>query len=90
MTTGAEGPERWEARLAALWRELDVLDGDRVRGPHHRHGRRPGPVTAEVDAASDDLDGAVAVAVSALATYLPRYNRSAARYAQELLGDEAD
>ena len=59
-------------------------------------------LTAELRAASDDLDGAVraflalalvdtgrereAVATSlvALAKYLPRYNRSLARYAQEL------
>lgn len=57
---------------------------------------------AEVGAASDDLDGAVAtfralaladlgrereavaVALTALSRYLPRYNRSAARYAQEI------
>lgn len=60
-------------------------------------------LTAEADAASDDLDGAVAtflalalvdvgrereavaVALKALSTYLPRYNRSAARYAQDLI-----
>ena len=59
-------------------------------------------LTAEVDAESDNLDGAVAtflalaladvgrereavaVAVTALSKYLPRYNRSVARYAQEL------
>ena len=59
-------------------------------------------LTAEADAASDDLDGAVAtflalaladlgrerealaVALTALSNYLPRYNRSAARYAQAL------
>jgi tetratricopeptide repeat protein len=59
-------------------------------------------LTAEADAASDDLDGAVAtflslaladlgrereglaVALTALSRYLPRYNRSAARYAQAL------
>jgi hypothetical protein len=59
-------------------------------------------LTNEVNAASDNLDGAVAtflalalvdvgrereavaVAVTALSTYLPRYNRSVARYAQEL------
>jgi hypothetical protein len=59
-------------------------------------------LTAESEAASDDLDGAVAtflaltlvdlgrereavaVALTALSTYLPRYNRSVARYAQEL------
>ncbi len=59
-------------------------------------------LTAEVDAASDDLDGAVAtfqalaladlgrereavaVALMALSKYLPRYNRSVARYAQQL------
>ena len=59
-------------------------------------------LTAEADAASDDLDGAVAtflalaladlgrerealaVALTALSNYLPRYNRSAARYAQTL------
>jgi hypothetical protein len=58
---------------------------------------------AELDATSDNLDGAVAtflalalvdvgrereavsVAVKALSAYLPRYNRSAARYAQELI-----
>jgi len=62
-------------------------------------------LTAEVDAASDNLDGAVAtfralalvdlgrereavaVALTALATYLPRYNRSVARYAQQLIDD---
>jgi tetratricopeptide (TPR) repeat protein len=60
-------------------------------------------LTAERDATSDALDGAVStflalalvdvgrereavsVAVKALAAYLPRYNRSAARYAEELL-----
>lgn len=59
-------------------------------------------LTAEGDAASDDLDGAVAtfvalalvdlgrereavvVALTALSKYLPRYNRSVARYAQQL------
>ncbi len=59
-------------------------------------------LTAEVDATSDDLDGAVAtflaltlvdlgrereavaVALTALSNYLPRYNRSVARYAQQL------
>lgn len=59
-------------------------------------------LTAEIEAASDDLDGAVAtflaltlvdlgrereavaVALTALSKYLPRYNRSVARYAQEL------
>jgi tetratricopeptide (TPR) repeat protein len=59
-------------------------------------------LTAEMNVASDDLDGAVAtflalalvdvgrereavaVAVTALSKYLPRYNRSAARYAMEL------
>ncbi len=59
-------------------------------------------LTAEADATSDDLDGAVAtflalvladlgrereavaVALTALSTYLPRYNRSVARYAQQL------
>jgi len=59
-------------------------------------------LTAEADAASDDLDGAVAtflalalvdlgrereavaVALTALSKYLPRYNRSVARYAQQL------
>ena len=62
-------------------------------------------LTAELDAAHDDLDGAVratlalaltdvgrereavAVAVGALAEYLPRYNRSMARYAQALVAD---
>jgi len=60
-------------------------------------------LTAEVDAASDGLDGAVAtflalalvdlgrereavaVALTALSKYLPRYNRSVARYAQQLM-----
>lgn len=59
-------------------------------------------LTAEADAATDELDGAVAtflalaltdlgrereavaVALTALSTYLPRYNRSVARYAQAL------
>jgi tetratricopeptide (TPR) repeat protein len=59
-------------------------------------------LTAEIDAAADDLDGAVAtflalalvdlgrereavaVALTALSKYLPRYNRSVARYAQAL------
>jgi hypothetical protein len=59
-------------------------------------------LTAELDAASDGLNGAVraflalalvdvgrereavAVALTALAEYLPRYNRSVARYAQDL------
>jgi len=59
-------------------------------------------LTAETDATSDDLDGAVAatlalvlvdlgrereavaVALTALSKYLPRYNRSMARYAQQL------
>jgi len=59
-------------------------------------------LTAELDAESDALDGAlraflalvlvdegrereaVAVALTALSEYLPRYNRSVARYAQEL------
>lgn len=59
-------------------------------------------LTAEADATTDDLDGAVAtflalalvdlgrereavaVALTALSKYLPRYNRSVARYAQQL------
>jgi tetratricopeptide (TPR) repeat protein len=59
-------------------------------------------LTAEADAASDHLDGAVAtfralalvdlgrereaaaVALTALSRHLPRYNRSVARYAQQL------
>jgi tetratricopeptide (TPR) repeat protein len=63
-------------------------------------------LTGEVDAASDELDGAVAtflaltltdlgrereavsVALTALAGYLPRYNRSVARYARDLVSDE--
>jgi tetratricopeptide (TPR) repeat protein len=62
-------------------------------------------LTAELDAASDGLDGAVraflalaladvgrereaaAVALTALSEYLPRYNRSLARYAQQLAAD---
>jgi hypothetical protein len=61
-------------------------------------------LTAEAEAASDDLDGAVAtflalalvdlgrereavaVALTALAKHLPRYNQSVARYAQQLTG----
>ena len=60
-------------------------------------------LTAEVDAGSDELDGAVRVflalaladlgrerealvhALAALSQYLPRYQRSLARYADELL-----
>jgi tetratricopeptide (TPR) repeat protein len=60
-------------------------------------------LTAEAEAGSDALDGAVAtfralaladlgrerealaVALTALSTYLPRYNRSVARYAQALI-----
>lgn len=60
-------------------------------------------LTAEADATSDDLDGAVAtflalalvdlgrereavaVALTALSAYLPRYNRAVARYAQSLV-----
>jgi hypothetical protein len=60
-------------------------------------------LTAEVDASSDELDGAVraflalaladlgrerealAYSLTALSRYLPRYNRSLARYANELL-----
>ena len=59
-------------------------------------------LTAELHAASDELDGAVraflalalvdlgrereavAISLTALSLYLPRYNRSLARYAQEL------
>ncbi|MFZ6778714.1 tetratricopeptide repeat protein [Undibacterium sp. Ji83W] len=59
-------------------------------------------LTAEMQAGSDELDGAVrgflalaladlgrerealAISLTALATYLPRYNRSLARYAQGL------
>jgi len=61
-------------------------------------------LSAELDATSDELDGAVraflalaladlgrereavAMSVAALALYLPRYNRSLARYAGELTG----
>ncbi len=61
-------------------------------------------LTEETDAASDELDGAVAtflalalvdvgrereavaVALTALSKYLPRYNRSVSRYADELRG----
>lgn len=60
-------------------------------------------LTAELHAASDELDGAVrafltlalvdvgrereavAVSLTALSTYLPRYNRSLARYANDLI-----
>jgi hypothetical protein len=60
-------------------------------------------LTAELDAASDDLDGAVraflalalvdvgrereavAISLAALSNYLPRYNRSLARYAGQLV-----
>jgi tetratricopeptide (TPR) repeat protein len=63
-------------------------------------------LTAELDASTDELDGAVrtflalalvdvgrereavAVALTALAEYLPRYNRSVARYAQQLTADQ--
>ena len=59
-------------------------------------------LTAEIDAASDELDGAVraflalalvdvgrereavAISLAALSKYLPRYNRSLARYAEEI------
>lgn len=62
-------------------------------------------LNAELDAASDELDGAVraflalalvdlgrereavGVSLTALSRYLPRYNRSLARYASELLPD---
>ncbi len=62
-------------------------------------------LTTELDAASDELDGAVgaflalalvdlgrereavAVSLTALSRYLPRYNRSLARYAQQLAAD---
>jgi toxin HigB-1 len=58
---------------------------------------------AELDASSDELDGAVraflalalidvgrereaaAISLAALAKYLPRYNRSLARYAEQLM-----
>lgn len=61
-------------------------------------------LATEIDAASDELDGAVraflalaladlgrerealAYSLAALSTYLPRYNRSLARYATELMG----
>lgn len=62
-------------------------------------------LTAELNAASDELDGAVraflalalgdigrerealAISLSALSHYLPRYNSSLARYAQQLAGE---
>jgi hypothetical protein len=62
-------------------------------------------LTAELDAQSDELDGAVraflalalvdvgrereavSVSLTALSHYLPRYNRSLARYAQQLTAD---
>lgn len=65
-------------------------------------------LSAEADAPSDELDGAVstflsltlvdlgrereavAVALTALSKYLPRYNRSVARYAQELTDKAPD
>lgn len=65
-------------------------------------------LSAEADAPSDELDGAVAtflsltlvdlgrereavaVALTALSKYLPRYNRSVARYARELTDKAPD
>lgn len=62
-------------------------------------------LTAELDAVSDELDGAVraflalaladvgrerealAISLAALSHYLPRYNRSLARYAQQLTAE---
>ena len=60
----------WEQRVSQLWNEIDRLDDD--------------DFVRRIDLGRERE--AVAVALTALSTYLPRYNRSVARYAQELAG----
>jgi Tetratrico peptide repeat len=60
----------WAQRVSELWTEIDRLDED--------------DFVRRIDLGRERE--AVAVALTARSTYLPRYNRSVARYAQELAG----
>lgn len=91
---------QWEQRVAELWSALGGYEGEGfVAAMQALAAELPG---AELQAGSDELDGAVrgflalaltelgrereavAHSLTALPRYLPRYNRSLARYAQEL------
>ena len=78
-----------------MWKAIDDHDPEDFR-------TRVDVLVAELQAASDELDGAVraflalalvdlgrereavAISLTALSHYLPRYNRSLARYARDL------
>lgn len=97
LQAGLSGPRRRRAtiQLASSLRNL----GDAATAVEL--------LTAELGAASDDLDGAVraflalalvdigrareavGVSLTALSRYLPRYNRSLARYAEDLAAPDA-
>lgn len=90
-----EADAGWEQRIAELWKAIDDYDPEDFR-------TRVDVLVAELQAASDELDGAVraflalalvdlgrereavAISLTALSHYLPRYNRSLARYARDL------
>ena len=91
-----------EAGLAGLRRRRATIQMASSLRNLGNAGRAADLLTAEIGAASDELDGAVraflalalvdlgrereavAVSLAALAHYLPRYNRSLARYALQL------
>jgi tetratricopeptide (TPR) repeat protein len=79
LAQGLSGPRRRRAtiQLAGSLRNL---------GEHERSVEL---LQAELALGDDELSGAVrAVALTALSEYLPRYNRSLARYAQEPIAEE--
>jgi hypothetical protein len=71
----------WEERVSELWAEIDGYE-------EHEFVARIDELVAELPPlALVDLGRereAVAVALTALSEYLPRYNRSVAGYAQQL------
>ena len=85
----------WGKKVADLWQAIDDYAPDQFVAQLEL-------LVAELDAPTDELDGAVraflplalvdlgrereavAVSLTALAHYLPRYNRSLARYAAQL------
>jgi len=69
--------ESWESRVADLWKRIDEFAPEEFVLQVER-------LAAELDAPSDELDEA-AVSLTAPARYLPRYNKSLARYAQGIL-----
>jgi tetratricopeptide (TPR) repeat protein len=96
-----------QAGLAGLRRRRAIIQMASSLRNLGNPGRAAELLTAELAAASDELDGAVraflalaladlgrereaiSVSLSALSQYLPRYNRSLARYAEHLLHTNA-